>query len=97
MTNDYVLSEAYTLLRRGRSGLPLAIALHDLVESSEVVEIAVIEERTREAAWEIFASYSDKVLSFADCVSFAQMHEQQLFTAFTFDGDFARAGFIVNP
>ncbi len=97
ITNDYVLDEAYTLIRRGRGGLPMAIALHDLVEGSRVVEIVSVNETLRQDAWQFFTTYTDKVISFTDCTCFALMKQRNLFEAFSFDADFVRAGFVVRP
>ncbi|MCP3960227.1 MAG: PIN domain-containing protein [bacterium] len=97
LTSDYVLDESYTFLRRRRNGMAMAIALHDRVLSSQLVEVAEIDEGLRSHAWEIFVGYEDKVLSFTDCTSFALMRERRLLDAFTFDDDFHRAGFVVRP
>jgi hypothetical protein len=97
LTTDYVLDEAYTLVRRGRGGLPMAVALHDLVEKSSVVEIVSIDEKLRQDAWQLFVTYTDKVISFTDCTCFALMKQRELFESFSFDGDFARVGFVVRP
>ncbi|MCP4200480.1 MAG: PIN domain-containing protein [bacterium] len=97
LTSYYVLDETCTLLRRRRNGLRMAIAMHELVQSSRIIEVASITEELCDQAWELFVGYHDKVLSFTDCTSFALMRERQLLEAFTFDDDFRRAGFIVRP
>jgi predicted nucleic acid-binding protein len=97
ITSDYVLNEAYTLIRRGRSGLPMAISLHNLVESSHLIDVVPVDPLLRAQGWELFIRYDDKVLSFTDCVSFALMRQRGLFEVFSFDEDFARAGFVVRP
>jgi uncharacterized protein len=97
ITSDYVMNEAYTLIRRGRSGLPMAIALHNLIASSHLIEVVPVDSLLRAEGWALFVRYDDKVLSFTDCVSFALMRQRGLFEAFTFDDDFTRAGFVVRP
>lgn len=97
LTSDYVLDEAYTLLRRARNGLAMAVAFHDLVERSEVLGVVYVDEDLLEEAWRIFVGHEDKVLSFTDSVSFALMRRRGLFEVFTFDADFERAGFLVRP
>ncbi len=97
ITSNYILDEAYTLIRRGRGSLPMAVALHDLVENSSVVEIVSVNENLRQDAWRLFVTYTDKVISFTDCTCFAIMKQRNLFEAFSFDADFARAGFVVRP
>jgi predicted nucleic acid-binding protein len=97
VTTDYVLDEAYTLLRRRRNGLRMATALHDVIESARLLEIVEIGGELRRQGWAIFLGYEDRVLSFTDCTSFALMRERKLFEAFTFDAGFERAGFVVRP
>lgn len=97
LTTDYVLDETYTLIRRSRAGLQGAIEFHDLVTSSRVLEIAEIDADRRKLAWELFTRYTDKVLSFTDCTSFALLQERGLNDVFGFDSDFSRVGFIERP
>ena len=97
VTSDYILDEAYTLLRRRRNGLRMAMALHDLLGRSRLVEVAQIELQLRSMAWELFVTYDDQVLSFTDCTSFAVMREHGLSRVFTFDGDFHKVGFVALP
>jgi hypothetical protein len=97
LTSDYVLDEAYTLLRRRRNGLRMAVLLHDLATGSALIEEAEIGPELRALGWEIFAGYRDKVLSFTDCTSFALMRKRAMLEVFTFDADFQRLGFITLP
>lgn len=97
ITNDYVMDETYTLLRRSQNGLARAIQTHRLVEGSKLVEVVNIDLDYRRKGWDIFQRYSDKVISFTDCVSFGMMQELGIYQVFTFDSAFARAGFVVRP
>lgn len=97
LTTDYVLDETYTLLRRRRNGLPMARAVRELVRGSELIEEVEVDLHLRDAAWELFTGYDDKVLSFTDCTSFAVMRERGLRRVFTFDGDFHKVGFVAVP
>ena len=97
LTSTSVLDETYTLLRRRRKGRTMAMTLHDLLEASQVVEIAEVDASVRDDAWFLFVGPVDKILSFTDCTSFALMHHRKILEAFTFDGDFARTGFIALP
>ena len=54
-------------------------------------------KRMRNVVDRIFVSYTDKVISFTDCVCFAMMQEMNVYQVFSFDADFARAGFLVRP
>jgi hypothetical protein len=97
LTSNYVLDETYTLLRRRPRGLEMAIAIHDTVESSRLVETAALDDRLLRHAWDLFTGYRDKILSFTDCTSFALMQQRDLSQCFTFDADFQRVGFTVLP
>lgn len=97
LTSNYVLDETFTLLRRGRGGLPMAQTFHALIGQSQVLEVAWIDQGLSEQAWALFVSYSDKLFSFTDCTSFALMQARGIFEAFTFDEDFQRAGFVIQP
>ena len=97
VTNYYVLDETYSLLRRRQGGLQRAIEFRRVVEESGLVEVFEVNSKCRQRAWDIFVSYTDKVISFTDCVCFAMMHDLGIYQAFSFDADFARAGFVVRP
>ena len=97
ITNDYVMDETYTNLRRSVNGLRRATRAREIIERSRLVEIAEVGPETRERDWLLFQKYEDKVLSFTDCVCFAMMHDRGIYQVFAFDSDYARAGFVVSP
>ena len=97
VTNYYVLDETYSLLRRRQSGLQRAIEFRRVVEESGLVVVFEVTTEYRQRGWDIFVSYTDKVISFTDCVCFAMMQDLSIYQAFSFDADFARAGFVVRP
>jgi predicted nucleic acid-binding protein len=97
ITNHYVLNETYSLLRRRQNGLQRAIAFRRVVEQTGLVEVLEVSSEYRQKGWDIFVSYTDKVISFTDCVCFAMMREMNVYQVFSFDADFARAGFLVRP
>ena len=97
VTNYYILDETYSLLRRRQNGLQRAIAFRQVVEQSGFVEVLEVTPEYRQRGWDIFVSYTDKVISFTDCVCFAMMHDLGIYQAFSFDADLARAGFVVRP
>jgi hypothetical protein len=50
------------------------------------------------AAWQVFATFSDKRWSFTDCVSYAVMKRLQIAEAIALDEHFKQFGFAtVNP
>ena len=97
VTNHYVLNESYSLLRRRQNGLQRAVALRQVVEQSGLVEVLEVTSEYRRRGWDIFVGYADKVISFTDCVCFAMMNDLEMYQVFTFDRDFARAGYVVRP
>ncbi len=95
VTTDYVLDEAYTLLRSGM-GHRVAVNFGREIQNGGI-EIVQVDESIQQKAWSIFERYSDKDFSFTDCTSFAIMNEGKLQTAFTFDHHFRRYGFETLP
>ena len=97
VTNDYVMDETYTFLRKSQNGLNRAIQAYEVVEKSGLIELVEVNDDYRRRGWLLFTKYTDKVISFTDCVCFAMMHELGVYQVFSFDADFARAGFVVRP
>ena len=95
-TTDYVMDETLTLLR-ARRGLPAAHQLASLVDSSPNVELVWVGEERYRQALELMMSYPDKEWSLTDCTSFVVMRELGIRDAFTFDANFAQAGFQIHP
>lgn len=97
VTTDYVLDESYTLLRREPNGLALAIAFRDTITHSKIIEVVDADPYLHQDAWHLFTLFDENPVSYTDCVSFAVMRREGLVEAFTFDGDFARAGLLMRP
>ena len=97
VTNDYIMDETYTHLRRLQNGLLRATRAYQAVEQSKWIQFVEVDTEYRARGWSIFQGYQDKVFSFTDCVSFGMMHSLAVYQAFTFDEDFARAGFVMRP
>lgn len=91
-TTRDVLGETIILVRR-REGFQQALLCGNDLWDSPVLEILRPGQREDQLAWELFKKYSDKELSFVDCVSFAVMKELRILYAFTFDKDFEEVGF----
>jgi predicted nucleic acid-binding protein len=96
ITTDYVLDEAFTLLRR-RWGVGPVRRLADLLRRSPTVRRVRISEATFDASLEMLLSHADKRWSFTDCTSFMIMREAGATRAFTLDHNFAEAGFEIVP
>lgn len=84
-------------MRRQQNGLERVKLAHKVIEESDLVEVFQVSQSDRYRGWDVFTKYSDKVISFTDCVCFAMMHELGIYQAFSFDSDFFRAGFVVKP
>ena len=96
LTTDYVLDEAFTLLRV-RGGMAQVRKLADLLRRSPTVRRVRVSEPVFEAGLNLMLSHGDKRWSFTDCTSFVLMHETGVTGAFTFDRSFAEAGFQIHP
>jgi hypothetical protein len=95
VTTDYILDEAYTLLR-SVLGHKVAIDFGRELRLGGIDVVQVGEEIQREA-WAIFEGYADKDFSFTDCTSFTVMRHARIKQAFTFDQHFRQYGFSTLP
>ncbi len=100
VTTNFVLAEAYTLLRRW-AGPARSIAfgreIREAVEA-EAMELVYVTPEMEFAAWTQFELYSDvRDLSYVDCTTFVAMQESRLSEALTNDGHFSMAGFTIKP
>ena len=96
VTTNYVLTETVTMVRR-ELGVSRAVALASALASSKEVQTLWIEPVHHNAAIEFLADHEDKDWSVTDCTSFVVMSAMGIDTAFTFDRDFAQAGYSVVP
>jgi predicted nucleic acid-binding protein len=100
VTTNFILAEAYTLLRRW-AGPERAIAFgHEIREAieAEAMELMYVTPEMEADAWTIFERYSDvRDLSYVDCTTFAAMQELHLSEAVTNDEHFSMMGFVIKP
>lgn len=96
LTSDYVLDEAYTLLRM-RLGVGPVRRLHDLFSRSSSLQILRVPDRDSDHALEFMLSHEDKKWGLTDCTSFVLMRELDVSSSFTFDQNFEEAGFRMLP
>jgi hypothetical protein len=93
-TSNHVADELATLLGRTAGYRYAADRIEDLYASESIDILASTRDDEIEAIrW--MRKYSDKEISFTDCVSFAMMRRLGIRTAFTFDRHFRDAGFQV--
>lgn len=94
ITTNYILDEAYTLLRV-RRGLEIAKKLRELVFSGDRnVQIVRVQADDEANAWKLFLN-NWSGLSFTDCTSFAVMKRLDLKEVAAFDTHFTKAGFKI--
>lgn len=97
LTTNLVLAETYVMLCR-RMGDAVALDLLDRMRSDPSHEVVwSTPDLEREAVDRWLRPRLGQRLSLADAVSFEVMRREGLRTAFTFDGDFAAAGFDLIP
>ena len=96
ITSDYVFDESLTLLRF-RAGHREAVEFGRWTQQSSLVKVINVDEKTWQAAWDVFVRYDDKHFSFTDCTSFAIMRQLGLLNAFAFDHNFEQTGFVMLP
>jgi predicted nucleic acid-binding protein len=96
VTSSLVLSETFTLLAR-RTDYRFAAARARQIYSSSLLDILRPDSTDEVAAIQLFEKYSEQRVSFCDCASFVVMRRFGIQDAFTFDHDFAIAGFSIRP
>lgn len=96
VTTDYVLDETFSLLRQ-RVGLASVARLSGLIRESPSIRRVRVSESVFEESLRLMLSHADKRWSFTDCTSFVTMRETHIVRAFTWDHNFAEAGFEVLP
>ncbi len=96
ITTNYVLQETLTLVAR-RLGPGRAGSLAASMRQSRQLSTFWIERVHHDEAVTMMAQHDDKDWSVTDCTSFVVMRALGAKTAFSFDADFAQAGFLVLP
>ena len=96
VTSNFVLDETFTLLAR-RASYRFAAERARNIMASEILEVLRPTAEDELRALELFEKYADQRVSFTDCVSFVLMRRSRIERAFSFDGHFSRAGFMIWP
>lgn len=91
-SNNAILSETITWLRY-HAGFKYAREFGEKFRHSKIIKTIWIDSDLEKEAWEVFLKYSDKDLSYVDCLSFACMKTNRINHAFTFDKHFQQVGF----
>lgn len=93
-TSNHVVDELATLLGR-IAGYTYAADRIDDLYASESIEVLTSTRGDEIGAIRWMRKYSDKEISFTDCVSFAIMRRLGIRAVFTFDRHFRDAGFEI--
>jgi uncharacterized protein len=96
VTSDYILDETYTLLRM-RLGIEPVVRLRGLLDQSSSIQLLRVSDDDFERSVDLMIAHEDKRWSLTDCASFVLMQQLEIQDAFTFDHNFAEAGFRVVP
>jgi len=94
ITSNHVLGESYTLMRK-LLGHEVATGFIHSLSKSRRVEILFTPQELERKTYQMLERYDDQRFSFVDATSFVWMKKLRLREAFTFDGHFAAAGYIV--
>lgn len=96
LTTATVLMEGYVLAhaRLGQRGL---LRFRGTIARTAWIDVRGVSPTQEEQAWRMLESHADKNWSFVDATSFVVMRALKLRRAFTFDTDFAQAGFEMLP
>lgn len=90
---DYVYDEILTLTRR-RLGIKPSIEIMEHIKHNKDIEVAVVTEKDKNKAEEIFKKYTDKDFSFTDCTTFAVIERLGLKNVLSFDKHFQQYGIV---
>jgi predicted nucleic acid-binding protein len=93
-TTSLVIAEAYVLLHR-KIGYKASMTFLKGINQSPRIDIYYPDARIELEAKQILEQYADQDLSLTDAISFAFMHQEGISEAFTYDGHFSAAGFVL--
>ena len=97
ITSNFILDEVYTFLRTRKDKKTAVNFAYFLADTADVLIVIRITSTDERYAFSYFSSLEGKGISFTDCTSFALMKRSGIATVFTFDADFAQAGFTALP
>lgn len=92
-TSNLVAGETWTWLRR-RAGHEAALRFLDVLQRSQRVSVAVVDDTIDERAWRWLGRHDERPYSYVDATSFEIMRRERITEALAFDRDFTAAGFV---
>ncbi len=87
-TSDYVVDEAITLALARTRQPRIAFDVGDFILKSDHIKILWTDKNVFISAWEMFRRYSDRRLSFTDCISLSHMNGKRIKFILSFDSGF---------
>jgi predicted nucleic acid-binding protein len=99
LTSNLVLAETATRLRYD-AGLTAALTFRSLVEDAVGggrFNVRYADAELDAEAWDVMEQYSDRALSFVDCVGAVTAREARAAAVFGLDADFSVLGFALEP
>ena len=96
LSTTAVFDEVVTSIRKW-AGYARAVQAGEILRRSALVRVVPVDDEAREEGWKRFVKMKCPGLSLTDCTSFAVMDKYGIPEAFTFDGDFRKAGYATRP
>lgn len=99
ITSNFIQAETITWIRYNinhQTSLKVIKLWEKVEEMNELTTYRVSKEIDRKAR-EIFKKYSDHILSYTDCTSFAICKKHGIKKVFGFDSDFNTLGYLLAP
>ncbi len=99
ITSNLVLAETATRLGYD-AGLRAALAFHTLVDQAVAANLLGVRYTDAELdgrAWEVMERFSERTLSFVDCVGAVTARDARAVSVFGLDADFSVLGFALEP
>nr|MDO8061678.1 type II toxin-antitoxin system VapC family toxin [Candidatus Freyrarchaeum guaymaensis] len=91
-TSDYVFDEAVTTALIRTRNPSIALSIGEMIlggpEAPPFVVMLRVDEEAFKKAWELFAKYARKGLSFTDCTTIALLRSVGIEKIMSFDADF---------
>ncbi len=96
VTTDYVLDQVYTVLKVFGS-LDAAQAVHDLISSSSLIRLFMVDSVIFDRAWRVFLNDEQPHWTFTDCINYSVIQYLGVTEVFTFDPSFSAPGLVLIP
>jgi len=92
ITSNFVFAEVVTVLSQKVSHAIAVAFIKSMKSEDNVFQIERIDEKTEEAATQIFMEQTSKNVSFVDCINIAFIKEKHINGIFSFDSIYKKNG-----